>query len=194
MDVPGGSDRAQMCAGRRAEILEGIGQILTILDHTRFSILDSAPDLKEDQRKLYSERMAIALEFAMGLRQGALALKILETADLVCASEIPAFEGTEKEHRQIAVAEEYRNILDELEVCNERIRELSSQLEAGTALGSDCGYYLPDVTPIVDTLEIPDIIEMLEGTVNLSEKMAAKVVFSMASAGSCLLPGCRAKW
>merc|ERR1719356_2233279 len=113
---------------------------------------------------------------AIGLRQGALALAILETADLLYTDGISTEEGIEavdEEYRQIAVAEEYRSIQGVLETCIERIRASSSQLEAVSK--KEVKAEVDE--PVADTSSHPDIIEIV------GEMMSVGV----ASAGSCLL-------
>jgi hypothetical protein len=115
---PDAQDRAKVCCARRAEILEGVDQIIAVLHDTGKYLEIEAWKVDKDQLQLCHERLTWAMQMATGLRQGLFAMKIMELTD--CIS--PAQEG----HAPLSPAEEYRCIENLLDISIERIKAFSS--------------------------------------------------------------------
>uniref|UniRef100_A0A7S4V719 Uncharacterized protein n=1 Tax=Alexandrium monilatum TaxID=311494 RepID=A0A7S4V719_9DINO len=71
-DLPSGPKRALECDVRRAEVLEGIGQILNVMDATEQAIGKEAEPLEisDSERECYAGRLRWAAGMTKGLRQG----------------------------------------------------------------------------------------------------------------------------
>jgi hypothetical protein len=141
LEIPWGPDRVKMCVARRAEIFEAINQVATVLDDTQICLEGWARGLVEtpqDQKTLILGRLSWALDMATGLRNGALALEMLELSDLLCDNVIPAVQ--ESKARQLKKpAEEYRSIEKLLCACVEYIRDLHEILVTPLAAEPDRG-------------------------------------------------------
>lgn len=77
--MPSGPGRLEVSKARRAELLEYIDQIRALLDETQRDLEQGG--VSYDQLMLCAGRLGWALETAVGLQQGALALRQLEQAD-----------------------------------------------------------------------------------------------------------------
>lgn len=112
-EIPNGLDRAKACGARRVEVLEGISQIIAVLDDTSTCV----QTFREDQRTLCLGRLVWALDMATGLQRGCLAMKLLEVPDFSYDNFVPS--------------SEYQAIENRLKTCIKRVRDLFALLEAG---------------------------------------------------------------
>jgi len=140
-NLPCGPDRTKACGARRQEILKGISQVRHVLDETD---QEAAPQ-DVGQRRLFVGRLAWATDMTAGLQQAAVALRLLEQADLMCENSCaqtsfmratwsvcqPAEEEGPRELPAEAAAE-YKNISLQLAACNRHLIALTSMV-AGAA-------------------------------------------------------------
>lgn len=125
-DEPGGPHRAKTCASRRAEVMVVAGQILHVLDETERCLEERCLEgSSSSELELCAGRLRWASNMAAGLQQGAVALKLMEEADLSCDNVIAA-----KQPFPPADQAEYDRIESLLSAYQERIRHMANCLSA----------------------------------------------------------------
>lgn len=134
--VPCGAERLQACGARCTEVMRGIRQIQNVLNDTERDMMEEGDGQgmqKSAQRDLYALRLKWATEMTAGLQKGALALKLLELAELTCEGRhaVAASSGTQGEVEPVyhAVLEkQYQRMLGPLKECQLRASQLTHKL------------------------------------------------------------------
>lgn len=134
--VPCGAERLQACGARCTEVMRGIRQVQNVLNDTERAMKEDGDwqgTHRGSQRDLYAVRLKWASEMTLGLQKGALALKVLELAELTLEGRhaVAASSGKQGEvepEYHAVLDKQYQRMLAPLKECQIRAADLTYKL------------------------------------------------------------------